>query len=222
MIETVLIIDTETTGLTPEEGKLCEVGAILYSVEHRATLMQVSFLCPIKENPVVHINGIKPEITPMFYHAETVNLLHSMATQADAYVAHNAAFDRQWLENKRFDLPQLPWLCTMEDFRWGGDLRANPSVRDLALHHRVPVWSAHRALTDCIYIAQVFDARPDLAELIAGAMVPRAVYLARVSYENRALAKDAGFRWEPETKRWLKRLTAAEAEALPFAVSVVQ
>lgn len=44
MLEQVLIIDTETTGLEPENGQVIEIGAILYSVSHQTTIQQVSVL----------------------------------------------------------------------------------------------------------------------------------------------------------------------------------
>ena len=42
---TLLIIDTETTGLDPELDHCLEVGAILFDVPSRSVLAQQSFLC---------------------------------------------------------------------------------------------------------------------------------------------------------------------------------
>ena len=44
LIMKLLIIDTETTGLSAETDQMIEVAAILYSVPHRTTLFQLSTL----------------------------------------------------------------------------------------------------------------------------------------------------------------------------------
>ena len=103
---------------------------------------------------------------------------------------------------------------------WPSDrqLRSRPSVRDLALAYEVPVWSAHRALTDCIYLAEVFRRCEDLDERLALGLEPRCLYKAQVSYENRHLAREAGFRWnDPVQRAWSRRLSQREADDLAFS-----
>jgi DNA polymerase-3 subunit epsilon len=83
----------------------------------------------------------------------------------------------------------------------------------------VPVWAAHRALTDCVYLAQVLERCRDLPTLLRAALEPRHTYRALVSYADRQQAREAGFRWnEPVAGAWSRRLTEAEARALPFPV----
>jgi DNA polymerase-3 subunit epsilon len=113
----------------------------------------------------------------------------------------------------------------MEDVRWPAErqLRARPSVRDLALAYGIPVWAAHRALTDCIYLAEVFQRCDDLEQLIAQGLEPRRLVRARVSFDDRHLARDAGFRWnDPVKGAWTRRLTHREETELPFAVVPVE
>lgn len=224
-LDYLLILDTETTGLDPERHECIELGAVLFHVPRRAVLSQVSFLLPCMDNPAYPVNGIPVDVSHLLQLWPS-GLAHfeQMLGHADVVVAHNAAFDRQW-----FGLGQLPpivrpWLCTMEDIRWPADrnLRASPSVRDLALAYEVPVWAAHRALTDCIYLAQVFERCTDLEQLLLAGLEPRRLYQAHVSYGDRDKAKEAGFRWnEPVARAWTRRLSEREAALLPFPVSPV-
>lgn len=217
-IESILILDCETTGLDPTTDSLCEVGAILFSVPHRAVIQQVSFLLPINANPAQHINGISPEISRLVYSDQAWRLFLEMAAQADAFLAHNAEFDRQWLDPLLTPgLRTLPWICTCEGIRWPG-VRLNPSLLDLALAYGVPVWAAHRALTDCTYLAQVLARDPDLELHLAQGLEPRRLVVARVSYDQREQAKAAGFRWDPATKEWSRRCSQSEIDGLPFPV----
>ncbi|MGB1000475.1 MAG: 3'-5' exonuclease [Prochlorococcaceae cyanobacterium] len=221
----LLILDTETTGLDPEVDQVLEVGAILFSVPQRAVLAQLSFLLPVEANAAEPLNGIRAGATqaPQPWQP-SLQLLQQFASCAQLAVAHNAAFDRQWFGHGALpDLP-LPWLCAMEDIHWPADrlLRPRPSVRDLALAYGVPVWAAHRALTDCIYLAQVFERCDQLEQLIAEGREPRHLYRAQVSYDERHLAREAGFRWnDPVHGAWSRRLSERQLEALKLPFNVV-
>jgi DNA polymerase-3 subunit epsilon len=108
-------------------------------------------------------------------------LFGALVAAADALVAHHAAFDRQWFGHGALPALAIPWICSMEDIRWPAELqlRPNPSLRDLALAHRVPVWAAHRALTDCDYLVHVFQRCAQLKALLVAAQEPRELYRAR-------------------------------------------
>jgi DNA polymerase-3 subunit epsilon len=224
--ERLLILDTETTALCPAEGQVIELGAVLFHVPSRAVLGQVSFLLPATSNPAEAINGIPAAVSqlPQPWQAGLV-CFEAMLATADVLLAHNAAFDRQWFGHGALPLLAKPWICSMEDIRWPQErhLRATPSVRDLALAYGVPVWAAHRALTDCIYLAQVFERCPELEMLLQAALEPRQLYRACVSYAERQRAREAGFRWnDPVPGAWSRRLSQREVEDLPFTVQPVR
>ncbi|MFZ9228643.1 MAG: 3'-5' exonuclease [Prochlorococcaceae cyanobacterium] len=225
---TLLIIDTETTALSPDQGQCIEVGAILFAVSQRCVLTQVSFLLPCEHNPAEAINGIAAAATQVVQPWQAaLSCFEAMIEQCDAVLAHNASFDRQWFGSGQGPLKAInkPWICSMEDMRWPPQrqLKANPSVRDLALAHGVPVWAAHRALTDCIYLAQVLERCEGLEGLLQAALEPRLLFRAKLSYSERQRAKEAGFRWnDPIQGAWTRRLSEREAQALPFPVQQVQ
>ena len=222
----LLLVDTETTGLDPRQHQCIEVGAVLFDVPRRAVLSQISFLLPCDQNPARSVNGIDPEVSrlPQPW-PQALECFEAMLAAADVVLAHNAAFDRQWFGQGPLPAIDKPWLCSMEDLRWPAErqLRATPSVRDLALAYGVPVWAAHRALTDCIYLAQVFERCPELERLLQAGLEPRRLYRARLSYEERHKAREAGFRWnEPISGAWSRRLSEQEAALLSFPVVPVE
>ncbi|WP_413440303.1 3'-5' exonuclease [Synechococcus sp. MIT S1220] len=223
---TLLIVDTETTGLDPEQDQCLEVGAILFDVASRAVLAQQSFLLPVERNPAESINRIPAAVSCLNQPwRPALSYLQALLDATDVVVAHNASFDRQWFG--RSPLPEIshPWLCTMEDIRWPSErqLRSRPSVRDLALAYEIPVWAAHRALTDCVYIAEVFRRCEDLESLLIAGLEPRRLMRACVSYHDRQLARDAGFRWnDPVKGSWTRRLSDRDIAALDFAVEPIE
>jgi len=219
---TLLILDTETTGLDPDQDQCVEVGVILFDVAARAVLAQQSFLLPVQVNAAEPINRIPAAVSQRSQPwREALVWFETLVAAADVVVAHNAAFDRQWFGHGQLPAIHCPWLCSMEDLRWPADrqLRARPSVRDLALAYGVPVWSAHRALTDCIYLAEVFARCEDLEQMLLLGMEPRRLMRARVSFDDRHLAREAGFRWnDPVKGAWTRRLSERESAALSFPV----
>jgi DNA polymerase-3 subunit epsilon len=214
----LLLIDCETTGTDPSKDELCEIGAILFSVEHRAVVQQLSLLLPVKTNPAEEINSIPADLTGFTLSGSRDVMLTAlawMAYQADAFVAHNADFDRQWAQCL---LADKPWICTCHGITWP-NLRPSPSLMSLALAYGVPVWAAHRALTDCIYLAQVLERDPELEAHIEEGLLPQVLVNARVSFDEKDLAKEAGFRWVPEIKQWQRKCNERQIAALPFSVS---
>jgi DNA polymerase-3 subunit epsilon len=221
----LLIVDTETSGLDPASGKCLEVGAVLFDVPHRAVLSQLSFLLPASANPARHVNGIDPAVTRLEQPwRQSLQMLAAMVSGADAVLAHNAAFDRQWFGIEPLPVLDIPWICSMDDIRWPADrhLKPRPSVQALALAYGVPVWAAHRALTDCIYLVQVLERCEQLEQLLVEAQEPRQLFCAQLPYAERFRAKQAGFRWnDPVAGAWSRRLSEREARSLPFPVQPV-
>ncbi len=222
---TLLIVDTETTGLDPERDQCLEVGAILFDVPARAVLAQLSFLLPVESNPAEAINRIPAEVSCLDQPwRPALTYFQALLEATEVVVAHNASFDRQWFGRSPLPAILQPWLCTMEDIRWPAErqLRTRPSVRDLALAYEIPVWAAHRALTDCLYIAEVFRRCDDLESLLAIGLEPRRLMRACVSYHDRHLAKEAGFRWnDPVKGSWTRRLSERDVAALAFDVEPI-
>jgi DNA polymerase-3 subunit epsilon len=170
-------------------------------------------------------NGIPAAVSPLEQPWDAaLTCFQAMVAAADGILAHNAAFDRQWFGHGALPALDKPWICSMEDIHWPAErhLRPNPSVRDLALAYEVPVWAAHRALTDCTYLVQVLQRCDGLEDLLVAAQEPRRLYRAQLAYSERHQAKAAGFRWnDPVPGAWSKRLSEREITTLPFPVNPV-
>jgi len=224
-IENILILDTETTGLDENKDEIIEIGCILFNVTSKSLLSQVSFLLPVSSNEAEYINGISAEVTNIKQPWEDgLNFFLKLVDCSDLIVAHNVEFDKKWFGKGRLPKLEKKWVCSLEDINWSfqKNLKNRPSVTDLALSFSIPVWSLHRALSDCFYISEVFKKCENLEELLIKATEPRFLYKALVSYEERSLAKKAGFRWNnPQQGAWAKKLTVEEANNLDFNVQIL-
>lgn len=226
-MKNLLILDWETTGPDPSQHKRLELGLILYSVEHNAVLQSLSTLLPISDDPniALDINNIVPAAANEITKNLAVGIFQqarAMAAACDYVVAHNAEFDRKWCEGNiaLAFLLELPWLCSCNDFSWPRQHRHGQKLIELALAHGIGVCSAHRALDDCNLLARLFEVMGDrLPAMVEAAAVPRYLFIAEVSFEQKDLAKVQGFNWDGKAKQWQRRLTEAEARQMPFPVA---
>jgi DNA polymerase III subunit epsilon len=172
-MENILIIDTETTGLNPDKGdKIIEIGAALYNVQHKTILQNFSTLLPCETNPVEHINNISAASTkskiPYKY---VLDQLIEMCDYSDAVIAHNVQFDRKFILSIDYlaKFHSKKWICTKDDFKWPFILHRK-RLMDICQAAGVMYVEAHRALTDCHFIASCFSKVNDLERRLEMAM----------------------------------------------------
>ncbi len=218
MIRNVLIVDTETTGLD-ETAELIELGLVLYSAEFKTSIQEFSTLIPASSNPIEKINHI-PEaalqnINPGVLEAGR-GVVGRMCEAADVLTSYNTEFDRRFFPRK-----DKQWFCSMSDVLWPKASKPGLNLVALALEYGIGVRTVHRALADCRLLAELFNRTEDLQELLRVAMRPSAVFVAQVTIAQKDMAKEAGFKWQPDKRIWVRRMAVDDAGLLPFGVSVL-
>lgn len=192
MIENILILDTETTGLNAKKGdQIIEIAVVLFNLKYKCVLQCFSTLLPCHENPVESINHIPADATLCDYpHAiedgsfelnddfymscedSTVIIpydffynitIKEMFNHCDAIVAHNMQFDMGFIEQlpKSAFLLEKKWICTKKNFTWPVHLK-RLRLQDICDAMHVPYVNAHRAMADCLLLAQCFQNVEDL------------------------------------------------------------
>lgn len=221
----LLIIDIETSGLNLETDYPIECAAILFNVDSREILQSCSTLIYSSINSAYNINKISVEALSSKYDSSTcLTTIGSMITQCNFIVSHNKDFDSHWFKKIGLDDLGKIWLCTAVDFKWPSarGIHQRPQLISLALAYEIPVWKVHRAINDCLYIAWIFEKEDNLLEIIEEAQKMRSLYVAEITFEEKNIAKQAGFIWNRFVQnRWSCYLTEQEAKELPFKVSKV-
>lgn len=222
--ETILILDTETTGVTDSDTAI-EVACILYSLKHAAPIRSFASLIRSDSNPAEHVNRIPASLLPYAPEAAAVwTAVARHVTMADAIVAHNADFDRRFVPAMT-GANVTPWVCSMDDIAWPVACESR-SLVSIALAHGLGVATAHRALADCELLARLFtraaEMGTDLGALLAHAMRPKALFRALVPFERNHEAKAAGFRWDADRRAWLRKMAVADASGQPFTFKIAE
>ena len=209
----VVILDTETTGLDSKTEKVIEL-ALLSVLVDSATGLPVgpvtvyeSFEDPGKPIPpqITEITGIDDSMVQ----GQRIDdaAVTAMVDPADLVVAHNAGFDRPFVEARWPVFASKAWGCSFQGIDWKKEGSGSAKLEFLA-SERGWFYDAHRAQVDCHALLQVLatplsDGQSGLARLLAGANQTR--YKLRATgapFEAKDKLKARGYRWDGEGRVW--------------------
>ena len=207
----LLGVDLETTHYDIDILRVTEVGAVLYDTEVGAPIEVQADI--VKEDDIklpmdpyiVDLTGITDGMVEKYgkTSAAVINKLNSMLAVADYVIGHNGNnFDKPvldvWAARYGLEITQKPWIDTMTDIPYPEKINTR-KLEDLTGRHGFLNPFPHRAFTDVMAMMRVLS-NYDLEEVIKISKSPMKKYAALVSYHDRQLAKDAGFRWDTTIK----------------------
>jgi DNA polymerase-3 subunit epsilon len=209
----VIVLDTETTGLDARNEKVIEL-AMLSVLVDTATGQPVgpvtlyeSFEDPGKPIPpqITEITGIDDSMV-QGQHIDDAAVT-ALVEQADLIVAHNAGFDRPFVEARWPVFARKAWNCSFAGIDWKKEGSGSAKLEFLA-SERGWFYDAHRAQVDCHALLQVLssplsDGQTGLSRLLNGAGQTR--YKLRATgapFEAKDKLKSRGYRWDGEGRVW--------------------
>lgn len=226
-IAKVLILDTETTGLDSSKDRLIELALILVDVDKATGLpLQVQEVFDELEDPgrpipaeATRVTGITDAMVAgkRLNEARVAELMAGV----DLVIAHNARFDRGFMENRLPAFAYLPWACSVSEIDWQAQGRGSAKLEFLA-HELGFFYDAHRAEMDCHALLAVLAAplpntgETGLARLLAAAQATSYRVQATGSpFSSKDALRSRGYRWDAERKVWHTQVgnpAALEAE----------
>lgn len=229
-----LILDLETTGVSPITHRVIEVACVLYDTTSKSTLKTLQFLINKGvKNDAELVNGITPDIMNTIDESVTkyeFALFRKMWDASDIVVAHNAEFDKSFVERELLQgYSTKDWVCSMVDIKYPVEEKSK-GLTSLMVSNCIPiVGRPHRALFDVNMIVSLWNIVPDLDEQISKALdsrVDTVLYIAQTDKTKSFLVnndtfKEHGFRFDGESRSWRKRMQESEANALPFIVKMI-
>lgn len=157
-----LFVDVETTGLDPSRDEVIELAMVpfTYSLDGRIFEIREAFekLRQPKEpipTEITAITGITDEMVAgqAIDPAEVAAFAGGVAL----VIAHNAAFDRRFVERLSDVFTTKPWACSMTQIDWGAEGYEGTKLAYLAMGAGF-YYERHRAKHDCIAAIELLAA----------------------------------------------------------------
>lgn len=205
-IRTGLFVDVETTGLDAENDEIIEIAIVPFTYALDGRIIDVgepfqSFRDPGRPIPpeVVALTGI----TDAMVTDQTIDLttLEGMVAPAALVVAHNAAFDRRFIERLCPAFAGKPWACSMTEVDWVAEGFEGLKLAYLAMGAGF-FYDRHRAANDCLAaIALLARPLPHSGAIAMSRLLVRArsvtcrIWAEGAPFEHKDDLKRRGYRW---------------------------
>lgn len=221
-VRRVLVLDTETTGLSHAVDKIIELALLGVALDARTGLP----FGPVQvfegfEDPGMPIPEKAREVTGISDDMVRGQRLDDAAVAAlvegaDLVVAHNAGFDRPFVEARFPALADKAWACSFMDIDWKAAGAGSAKLGALAADQGW-FFDAHRAQVDCHALLQLLtrpvggDPRNGWRQLIdAAAGTHFRLRALGAPFDSKDRLKARGYRWDADAKVWFCTL-ATEA-----------
>lgn len=214
----VVVLDTETTGLDASKDRIIELALLRVDVDN-ATGMPVGAVQvydgledpgrPIPKE-VVAITGLTDADVQgqRLEEARVAELMDGV----DLVIAHNAGFDRPFVEARLPQWSRLPWACSFADIDWKALGQGSAKLESLA-QAKGWFYDAHRAEIDCHALLAVLAAplpgaaSTGLAQLMEAARQPSfRLSATNAPFDAKDKLKARGYRWNADQRVWQIRL----------------
>ena len=209
----VCFIDLETTGLSYADDEIIEIGMRTIAVNRddyqdiKAVLEYESYNDTDIEldQEIILLTGITKEMIE----GKTINWddVQKVLSASDVLVAHNASFDRHFLE-KNIDFKNV-WACSKADIDWKSRGFLNSKLELLSIWHGF-YYDSHRAMNDVnatvhLLLHPSYEKYPPLEELVGNSKKPQHLIINKFPYNERfikIIKKRGGYRYNPSDRSW--------------------
>ena len=213
-------LDTETTGVNRVNDKIIELALKVVTFEKSSGMIvsidQVyeSFNDPGEEisQEITMLTGISNEMIQ----AQSIDwsMVDTILKDADIVVAHNASFDRAFVEKHSSVSPNKIWAFSINDIDWLS--RGFSSFKqELLCYWHGFYFEAHRAMNDVDALIHLlthpsYDIDRPVLELIENSQKPTYVIFAtNFNYDpvKKDIVKANKYRWNAEDRVWYKTVS---------------
>lgn len=147
-------IDVETTGLDPTYDQIIEMAVVLFAFRSgTGEILGIVDTYSGLQEPTVpispgaqRVHGIRME--DVRGKRLDRDRIQSLLTRAGILIAHNAKFDRGFVQRLFPEVARKPWYCSMSGIDWYGKGYRSRGLQELLRQHGIRPGKAHRALDD--------------------------------------------------------------------------
>jgi len=206
---TALFVDVETTGLDPLTDEIIELAMVPFVYALDGTILSVSKPFEGLREPS---KPISPEITaltgitPAMVAGQAIDPdeVAKFVAPVSLVIAHNAAFDRGFVERLYPVFATKAWACSMGEVDWAAEGFEGTKLAYLAMANGF-FYDRHRAAHDCLAAIEI------LARMLPNSKVPALsklldkarsttwrIWAEGAAFEFKDTLKSRGYRWNGE------------------------
>jgi len=210
----IALLDIETTGLNKQSDQIIELAIKVVAVQKlTGELLGVidsyeSFNDPgqpISES-AMRVNKITNEMVAGY--KIDWSIAESLFQVSDIIVAHNAQFDRGFIDQKLPVSRSKVWACSMKDIDWFERGFTNNKQELLCIWHGF-FFESHRAMGDVNALIHLLS-HPSYesnqfpcGDLIQNAFIPvYKISATNSAFETKDILKANGYKWDSELRVW--------------------
>ena len=208
------ILDTETTGTNQATDRIIELGIVV--VEYCPESGQVYRVLETFDELEYPDGPIPPEstlihgITDEMVRGKKINdaAVESLMSDVSLVIAHNAFFDRGFVEERLPLFKSKPWACSYAQISWKNEGIGSGGLEFIAYRFGFN-YAGHRASIDCHALLEVLQSELPLSGvkvmkvLLEKARIPEfKVSALKAPFETKDKLKERGYRWDAERKLW--------------------
>ena len=203
-----IFVDVETTGLDPS-SEIIELAMVPFTYSNDGRIFEIrdafsQLRQPEKPIPqeITEVTGITNEMVA----GKSIDPTQVAEFVKDAVliIAHNAAFDRKFLERAYPTFATKPWACSMSQIEWSREGIESAKLAYLAMSAGF-FYQKHRATSDCLAAIELLSTRlpktgkPAMLQLLETARKPTwRIWADRAPFETKDILKARGYRWNGE------------------------
>ena len=223
-----LIVDVETTGLDPARDKIIELAMLPFDFSSEGALLGIHDGYAGFEDPGMPVPALVSRLTGITDDDVRDRSLDDaavagLAAQADLVIAHNARFDRRFMERRFPVFVDKPWGCSKKQVPWAEEGLRGSSL-DYLLFRFGCFFDGHRAMNDCqatlhlLSLTLPLSGRPILAVLLENARrrVWR-IWALESPFDMKDRLKARGYRWsngeDGRPQAWFRDVDDADVAA---------
>jgi DNA polymerase-3 subunit epsilon len=213
-----VVLDTETTGLSVDVDQVIELGMIVFEFDpvlgviHRVVDVFDELEDP--QRPIPPETIAVHHITDDMVRGKIIDdvKVNAILKSASVVIAHNASFDRPFVEKRWPAFQDKQWACSIRDIDWKSEGISSAKLEFL-LQTQGIFYEAHRAETDCWALLELLSAvlpqsqQPALLTLLESLNQAQVrLYAIGSPFDSKDALKTRGYRWAPEIKCWHRTL----------------
>lgn len=220
-------LDTETTGMDPEKDRIIEIALVPFEYDDAGNIYRVLPAYNALQDPGFPIPELITKITHITDdmvrgQAISWDIVSEVLSTASLVVAHNARFDRPFVENMLEDFKTITWGCSIADVEWNEEGFEGVKLDYLAYKHGF-FYEGHRATIDCLAGIEILhqtlpvSGATALFRVIQNAnRVDVRLWAEGAPFDKKDELRLRGYRWSPgdngKPKAWYRDLPESELD----------